>query len=61
MNGSGANATIARRQSVSARISVTANNWATLLSVMGIITTNCCTCCKSLEARLINCPVWVRS
>ena len=61
MNGNGANATIASRQSVNPRISVTATSWATLLNVIGIITTNCCTCCRSLEARLINCPVCVRS
>ena len=56
--GSGANAMTASSGSLlSSRIRI-ATSWNRLLIVNGIITTNACNCCRSLDARLISCPVW---
>ncbi len=60
-NGNGANATSANFQSVATRIAETAMIIEKFDSVIGIITTNDWIWLRSLDERLISCPVWARS
>ena len=43
------------------RMTTTNSTMVTCEAKIGMFTTNPCTCCRSLEDRLINWPVWARS
>ena len=60
-SGSGASATRARNGSVMNKMTTTPATRARFEIVSGIITTNACTWLRSLDERLISCPVWARS
>ena len=60
-SGSGASATRASSGCEVSSTTITAITIASCEVVIGIITTKPWICSRSLDARLISCPVWVRS